>query len=329
VREDLTVKVAGPDPSSLFDGRGTTILIPQHTPSGIAFNLAEFNEALYLAANPELAASGVQPTAHYCLQGFRDRRPLHPPIVPTGSPATRGGEPTRQSALADGGPNGPDPRNASARYMIAAYVADQGPIRPGPDGMRCIEFGSGGHYLPGWLHTDLDATAHVVPLDVTRAFPIDDRTFDYVYSEHMLEHITFEQGRAMIRECFRIMKAGATIRIVTPSIGFLIRLFARDRSELEDKYIEWATEKFVPSAPLPLPSFVFNNFVRQWGHQFIYDRATLRFVLNEAGFVDIKECRIGHSDHAKLRDLETVVRMPDGFLELESMIFEGTRPRAG
>jgi hypothetical protein len=85
----------------------------------------------------------------------------------------------------------------------------------------------------------------------------------------------------------------------------------------------------VPNAQAPLPSFVFNNFVRQWGHQFIYDRATLRFVLSDAGFVDIKECRIGQSDHAKLRDLETVERMPEGFLELESMILEGMRPRAG
>ena len=202
-------------------------------------------------------------------------------------------------------------------------------MRPGSDGMRCIELGSGGHLLSGWLHTDLDATAHVLPLDVTQAFPIGDQSFDYVYSEHMIEHITFEQGRAMIRECFRIMKAGATIRIVTPSIGFLIRLFSRDRSELEDQYIEWAAKQFVPNAPAPLPSFVFNNFVRQWGHQFIYDRATLRFVLSDAGFVDIKECRIGQSDHAKLRGLETVERMPDGFLELESMILEAMRPQTG
>jgi predicted SAM-dependent methyltransferase len=223
----------------------------------------------------------------------------------------------------------PDPGSAPPRHVIAAYVADWGPIRPGPDGMRCIEFGSGGHRVPGWLHTDLNATAHILPLDVTQAFPIDDQVFDYVYSEHMIEHIPFAQGRSMIRECFRIMKAGAIIRIVTPSIGFLIRLFSQDRSELEDRYIEWATKQFVPNAPAPLPSFVFNNFVREWGHQFIYDRETLRFVLADTGFVNIKECRIGESDHAKLRGLETVARMPDGFLELESMILEATRPRTG
>jgi len=270
----------------------------------------------------------MQPTSHYCLQGFREARPLRPPTPPAGGPATRSAETAHEDAIPDHSFDGSAPRAPSTRQLIAAYLANQGPIRPGPDGMRCIEFGSGGHLLSGWLHTDLNATAHVLPLDVTRAFPIDDQAFDYVYSEHMIEHITFEQGRAMIRECFRIMKAGAIIRIVTPSIGFLTRLFSQDRSELEDQYIEWATKQFAPNAPAPLPSFVFNNFVRGWGHQFIYDHVTMRCVLTEAGFVDLKECRIGQSNHAKLRNLESVGRMPDGFLELESMIFEGMRPRA-
>ena len=329
VRDDLMVKVVGRDSASLFDGRGTTVLLPHRTPSGIAFNVAEFNEGRYVAANPDLGGSGLQPTAHYCLRGFREGRPLHPPNVPAGSPSVR-----TAGMMQDGPPPGdwaglPDAGGAPARNLIAAYVADRGPIRPGPDSMRCIELGSGGHRVPGWLHTDLSATAHVLQLDVTQAFPIDDRVFDYVYSEHMIEHISFAQGRSMIRECFRIMKVGAIIRIVTPSIGFLIRLFSRDRSELEDRYIEWAMKQFVPNAPASLPSFVFNNFVRAWDHQFIYDRETMRFVLTDTGFVDIKECRIGASDHAKLRGLETVERMPDGFLELESMIFEATRPQTG
>ena len=96
-----------------------------------------------------------------------------------------------------------------------------------------------------------------------------------------------------------------------------------------DRYIKWATKEFAPNAPRPLASIVFNNFVRARGHQFIYDRATLQLILEEAGFSDIRERQIGQSDQAKLRDLETIDRLPDGFLELESMILEATRPPAG
>jgi predicted SAM-dependent methyltransferase len=328
VEEDLVVKVGGRDAASSFDGHGTTILVPPQTPSTVGFVVSEFNETRYLAANPDLARSDMRPTAHYCLYGFREGRPLRPPTAPLGATVTHRANTKQESAIPALSLSGP----ASALLQmiaITSYLANEGPIRPGPDGKRCIEFGAGGHHLPGWLHTDLDATGHVVHLDVTQPFPIPDRVFDYVYSEHMIEHITFAQGRFMIRECFRIMKAGSIIRIVTPSIGFLLRLFSEDRSDLENRYIEWATNQFMSGAPKALPSLVFNNFVRQWGHQFIYDRATLRFVLSEAGFVDIKEHRIGHSDHEKLRDLETVARMPEGFLELESMILEGMRPPVG
>ena len=329
VREDLAVKVNGRDPSSRFDGSGITTLIPHRTPAGVNFVVAEFNEALYLAANPALVRPDVRPLSHFCLHGFREGRPLCPPPVPPGKPAAPGAEAMRERVARNASLDGPDPDASPTRRLIASYVADQGSIRPGPDGKRCIEFGAGGHQVPGWLHTDRDASGHVLPLDITQPFPIADRTFDYVYSEHMIEHVTFEQGRFMLRECFRIMKAGSIIRIVTPCIGFLIHLFSEARSELENRYIEWATKQFVPSAPKPLPSLVFNNFVRNWGHQFIYDRATMRLVLSDTGFVDIKECRIGHSDHERLRNLEMVGRIPEGFLELESMIFEGMRPPAG
>jgi len=177
--------------------------------------------------------------------------------------------------------------------------------------------------------TDLDPTDDQVHLDVTEPFPIESESFDYVYSQHMIEHLPFESGRFMVRECFRVLKPGGTMRIVTPSIDFLFRLFSSRESTLVDRYIKWVTKEFAPNAPRPLASIVFNNFVRARGHQFIYDRATLQLILEEAGFSDIRERQIGQSDQAKLRDLETIDRLPDGFLELESMILEATRPPAG
>lgn len=82
-----------------------------------------------------------------------------------------------------------------------------------------------------------------------------------------------------------------------------------------------------PSFPKPLPGFVFNTFVRAWGHEFIYDRETLRLALELSGFINIKECDIMKSGHDFFKNLENIKRMPDGYLALESMILEGTKPR--
>jgi predicted SAM-dependent methyltransferase len=204
--------------------------------------------------------------------------------------------------------------------MTLLYTYLSGP-RP-----HALQLGCGWNPRPGWLNTDMEAREGIVKLDVTKRFPLPDSCVDHVYSEHMIEHMPFEAGQHMLHECFRVLRTGGVVRTVTPSISFLIRLCLTDRTQLEDQYVAWSATSVVPPPPAPLAAFVFNNFVRNWGHQFIYDRPTLSLALMSAGFVDITECKVRESRHAMLRNLEDVSRLPPGFLELESMVLEATKP---
>ena len=47
---------------------------------------------------------------------------------------------------------------------------------------------------------------------------------------------------------------------------------------------KWATDQFIPWASRPSSMFVINNFVRDWGHRFIFDEPTLREAFDLAGF---------------------------------------------
>ena len=71
--------------------------------------------------------------------------------------------------------------------------------------------------------------------------------------------------------------------------------------------------------------FVINNFVRDWGHLFIYDEKILRFSLEQAGFSNVIRCELNTSADEGLRDLEFEPRLPPGFLRLETMTLEATR----
>ncbi len=194
---------------------------------------------------------------------------------------------------------------------------------PGP---HALQLGCGGNPRPGWLNTNLTAHEGIMPLDVTGRFPLPDACFDFVYSEHMIEHLPFPAGQHMLHECFRVLRSSGVVRTTTPSIGFLIRLCLADRTQLENQYVGWATASMLPPAPAPLAAFVFNNFVRGWGHQFIYDRPSLTLALRTAGFVDVTECKVLESRHVMLCNLEDVRRLPPGYLELESMVLEATKP---
>jgi predicted SAM-dependent methyltransferase len=193
-----------------------------------------------------------------------------------------------------------------------------------------LEIGCGENAKDGWFSTDLfprigSNDLPVARLNVSKNFPIVSETFDFIYSEHMIEHVSFSCGQNMLRECYRILKVGGKVRIATPSIGFLLRVISADCSAIEDTYKSWSVNTFVCEAPKVTSAFFLNNYFRNWGHVFIYDRETFRLALEMAGFQDVKECSINRSESEELQGLEDVERMPPGFLEIESMIFEASK----
>ncbi len=205
---------------------------------------------------------------------------------------------------------------------VVEYLQGQEPHR--------LEIGAGTNRRPGWLTTDLHADpatgdTPILALDATEYFPIPSDSFDSIYTEHMIEHISFENGVTMLGECYRVLKPHGVLRIVTPSLGFLYRIMAPDRSRFEDSYREWAVRTFVPEAPSVTNAFFLNNFMRAWGHTFIYDRETLCLALRIAGFERISECSLNESEHVAMRNLENEARMPAEFLALESMVMEGVK----
>ncbi len=191
---------------------------------------------------------------------------------------------------------------------------------------RKLHIGCGKSILRGWLNSDFfPSSNNKIHLDATDTFPFENDMFEYVFSEHMIEHLSYANGLVMLSECHRILKNNGKIRITTPNLQFLSDLYRDSKSELQVEYIKWATDKFIESAPYYDDTFVINNFVRDFGHLFIYDEKTLRVSLERAGFTEIIRCDLHGSRDEALRNLENQKRLPKGFLELESFSLEGTK----
>ena len=73
--------------------------------------------------------------------------------------------------------------------------------------------------------------------------------------------------------------------------------------------------------------FVIDRFIRGWGHRFIYDEPILRGALERTGFRDPTRRGLNESSDAALRGLANAGRMPDGFLEMETLTLEAGKPR--
>lgn len=208
--------------------------------------------------------------------------------------------------------------SANRDARIEAYLSSHGP--------RALQLGAGRYGLPGWLNTDLrprDSSA--VYLDVTSPFPLADRSLDYVYSEHLIEHLTYKQGLFMLRETRRVLRAGGRIRIATPNLTNLIALFGGVETDLQERYVRYMIDRRYQGSVPCRDVFVLNGFFYGWGHRFVYDAEALRSALEQAGFVTLRQYPPGESDDPFLREIEQHGRsIGDDMNRFETTIWEGT-----
>jgi predicted SAM-dependent methyltransferase len=193
---------------------------------------------------------------------------------------------------------------------------------------RRLHLGTGSNVYEGWLNTDITdylRTNEVVYLDARRRFPLPDGSFDLVFAEHMIEHLTYAEGLHCLRECHRVLRSDGRIRLATPSIEHLIRLYGSELTDLERRYLRWSIDTWV-GGDAYLPGFVVNNMFHNFEHRFVYDRGTLRHALESCGFVDVEEFPVGESCDPRLRGLERHARSVAEFNELQTMALEARRP---
>lgn len=191
-----------------------------------------------------------------------------------------------------------------------------------------LHLGAGHHLLDGWLNTDRDPSSEAVHLDAAAPLPVEGATFAYVFSEHLIEHLPYADGLAMLSECHRVLRPGGRIRTATPDLATIVGLLDGAEDGIAERYATWLAESYFPDRHGPPAAFAVNQALRGWGHAFLYDEPTLRATLEGAGFVDVRRHEFGHSDDPALAGLEDH-GVPDGNGDLsafETMALEATRP---
>jgi predicted SAM-dependent methyltransferase len=195
--------------------------------------------------------------------------------------------------------------------------------------IRKLQIGAGSSRLEGWLNTDIEPRDHLAYLDATTRFPIEDGSFRYVFSEHVIEHLTLEQGAVMLAESYRILAPGGKVRLATPDLLQLVALFRDEKSDAARQYLtgklEWHDW---PRHPTP-ECVILNLQLSSFGHRFVYDEGTLAAALTRAGFGSVRRVTLHESDDPHLRGLEGRIEGWIGQLNAyETMVLEAVKPGA-
>ena len=224
----------------------------------------------------------------------------------------------------------PDMSNALQRKYLSPQIAhaSQGVIDEylRTHSVRMLQIGTADNNKPGWLNTDIEPSIGQAYLDASKPFPLPDRSFKYVFSEQVIEHITYEQGLVMLKESYRILVPGGRVRLATPNLDRFIQLFQQSKTPEMEGYI---TQKLLWHKWLQTPDpvcYILNQQLREFGHQFVYTPKLMRTSLEAAGFHNIKQMEADVSDDPGMRNLEergtSNVRSLNAY---ESMNFEAVR----
>lgn len=144
------------------------------------------------------------------------------------------------------------------RGKITKWLAEPGP--------RIVNLGGGSNTFDRWLTADMDPRADVF-VDVTKRLPFPDESVDVVYLEEVIEHISREQASCLLAECQRVLKPGGALRLTTPCLDLFAKQFDGSTS----------CEKRV------------NDIFYQHGHRYIYSKAGMRGMLEDAGLAAVTE----------------------------------------
>lgn len=117
--------------------------------------------------------------------------------------------------------------------------------------------------------------------DVTRKLPLPDKSIKGIYTEHMIEHLSFDRIGPLFNEFKRILKKDGTLRIVVPDAELYLDLYQSKkcgenvRFPYEDEYLT------------DTPMMHVNRIFRGYEHQYAYDFQTLAILLDKCGYSHI------------------------------------------
>lgn len=173
-----------------------------------------------------------------------------------------------------------------------------------------VSLGSGGVRLDGWIHVDYDAVCRPdIRADLSAPLPFASACADFLQSEDFIGQLTFPQAKAFLSECFRILKPGGAMRLLTPDLGQLVDMYRVRDPRLKAL---WDAEVGIPLLTGTLGELVYTALTFADQRSF-YDEETLRALLEPIGF-RVERVACNESAFEALRGID--LRTPETAISL-------------
>jgi predicted SAM-dependent methyltransferase len=131
--------------------------------------------------------------------------------------------------------------------------------------------------------------------DIVKGLPLREESCRGVYASHVLEHLALDEFHRAIENTMRILEKGGVFRLVVPDLEWA----ARDYIAGVDSGTPQANAMFLRSTYLGQEKRVrgtvglLYELFKTSSHLWMWDAPSLKHVLTEHGFQNIRRCKFG------------------------------------
>ncbi|MFJ8102447.1 class I SAM-dependent methyltransferase [Lysinibacillus sp. NPDC096212] len=123
--------------------------------------------------------------------------------------------------------------------------------------LKLLNVGCGTTFHKAWVNIDINSIhEEIINVDIRKGLPFEESSFDVVYSSHVLEHFSIQDGLSLLNEIYRVLRPNGIVRIVVPDLENITRNYL---SSL-DRVKEYESKE--------------NVFNYEWMHMEMYDQTT-------------------------------------------------------
>ena len=149
-----------------------------------------------------------------------------------------------------------------------------------------LHLGCGRRYIPGYIHIDVIEFPHIDHVSSIDSLPfIPDDSVDVIYNCHVLEHFKRKDVGRVLREWWRILRAGGTLRTSVPDFAQICKIYEKT-----------GDLRHVIGPLFGRQDYLYNI------HYNVFDEASLTRYLADVGFVDIRRYDWRETEHAHIDD---------------------------
>ena len=175
-----------------------------------------------------------------------------------------------------------------------------------------LNIGCGPDNPPDWFGIDFLSREADLRCDIRLGIPLQAESCRCIFAEHVFEHFDRRSLRFVLRECYRVLEPGGSIRLVVPDLGAYIRAYVENNGVFSS--LAYTTQGHL-SAPELL-----NDVFYVTTHRWIHDFESLSREMASAGFAEIER-----SDQNCSRFEHFTIDNPENHRKAESLYVEAVK----